>query len=129
MDRSANMRAIRSEGMRPELTVRRLVHGLGYRYRLHRRDLPGTPDLVFPIRKKLIFVNGCFWHSHGCKSSHVPKSNLDYWLPKLKRNRARDRKNLKILVRQGWSALVIWECETLNNASLKSSVVEFLGKR
>ena len=87
--RSANMRAIRSKDMKPELIVRRLVHGMGYRYRLHRQDLPGRPDLVFPSRKKLIFVNGCFWHQHDekdCKLVRKPKSNQAYWLPKLERN-------------------------------------------
>ena len=96
MDRSANMRAIRSKGMRPELAVRSLVHKLGYRFRLHRKDLPGKPDLVFPSRRKVIFVHGCFWHSHqGCKAAHIPKSNLDYWIPKLERNRARDARNIE----------------------------------
>jgi len=90
MDRSANMRAIRGKGMQPEMTVRRLVHGIGYRYRLHQAGLPGKPDLVFRSRQKVIFVHGCFWHQHaGCPRKHTPKSNLDYWLPKLARNRAR----------------------------------------
>src|SRR6266581_695316 len=98
MDRSANMRAIRSKDMRPELTVRHLVHKLGYRFRLHRTDLPGRPDLVFVSRRRVIFVHGCFWHSHqGCKIAHKPKSNAGYWGPKLKRNQARDKKNLKAL--------------------------------
>ena len=90
MNRSANMRAIRSKDMLPELAVRRLVHKLGYRFRLHRATLPGQPDLVFGPRRKVIFVHGCFWHSHGCKKAHVPKSNRHYWLPKLRRNRTRD---------------------------------------
>ena len=111
MDRSANMRAIRSKGMRPELAVRRLVHGMGYRYRLHRTDLPGRPDLVFRSRRKVIFVHGCFWHRHHCKYAHVPRTNVDYWRPKLKRNAARDAKNLKALAAEGWRCLVIWECE------------------
>jgi DNA mismatch endonuclease (patch repair protein) len=101
MDRSANMRAIRSTNMRPELAIRRLVHSLGYRFRLHQQDLPGRPDLVFASRRKIIFVNGCFWHSHDCKSAHIPKSNRTYWIPKLKRNRARDRKNLQKLQEMG----------------------------
>src|ERR1700683_4117479 len=112
MDRSANMRAIRSTGMKPELAVRSLVHKLGYRFRLHRKDLPGKPDLVFPSRHKVIFVPGCFLHSHhGCRSAHVPKSNLDYWFPKLQRNQARDATNLEALCADGWKSLVIWECE------------------
>jgi DNA mismatch endonuclease, patch repair protein len=83
MDRSENMRAIRCQDTKPEMAVRSLVHGLGYRFRLHRVDLPGKPDLVFPARFKAIFVHGCFWHSHGCKSGLIPKSNRDFWLPKL----------------------------------------------
>ena len=92
MDRSTNMRAIRSKDMKPELAVRSLVHRLGYRFRLHRRELPGKPDLVFSSRQKVIFVHGCFWHAHGCKCAHVPKSNVDYWKPKLERNQVRDGK-------------------------------------
>jgi DNA mismatch endonuclease (patch repair protein) len=91
MDRSANMRAIRSKDMRPELAVRSLVHRIGYRYGLHKKDLPGKPDLVFASRRRVVFVHGCFWHSHkGCNLAHMPKSNLTYWGPKLERNRARD---------------------------------------
>jgi len=93
------MRAIRSKDMRPELAVRSLVHKMGYRYRLHKKDLPGKPDLVFASRRKVIFVHGCFWHSHhGCNAAHVPKSNQDYWGPKLRRNQSRDRRNIKNLV-------------------------------
>jgi DNA mismatch endonuclease (patch repair protein) len=127
MDRSANMRAIRSTGMRPELAVRRLVHGLGYRYRLHRRTLPGTPDMVFPGRRKVIFVHGCFWHGHSCKLGHVPKSNLGYWGPKLERNRTRDEKSLKSLKADGWKVLVIWECKT-NEPNLKKQLIRFLAE-
>ena len=121
------MRAIRSKDMLPELTVRRLVHKLGYRFRLHRKDLPGKPDLVFGPRRKIIFVHGCFWHSHGCKVAHVPKSNLSYWSPKLQRNKVRDEKNLKALVAGGWEALVIWECETRYEDALKKHIAAFLG--
>jgi DNA mismatch endonuclease, patch repair protein len=129
MSRSANMRAIRSKGMRPELEVRHLVHKLGYRFRLHRTDLPGTPDLVFPSRRKVIFVHGCFWHAHGCKYSHVPKSNTDYWKPKLRRNHARDAKNLKALGARGWRALVIWECEIKSGRALVERISAFLTDR
>lgn len=128
MDRSENMRAIRSKGMRPELAVRSLVHRLGYRFRLHRKDLPGKPDLVFASRRKVIFVHGCFWHSHqGCKAAHVPKSNVNYWGPKLDRNQARDSKNIKALAAAGWKALVIWECDTANETTLSKRVKRFLG--
>src|SRR6476660_8647302 len=117
MSRGANMRAIRSTGMKPEMVVRKLVHGLGYRYRLHRADLPGRPDLVFTSRMKIIFVHGCFWHRHGCKLTHLPKTNLSYWQPKLARNIARDTVNLQRLTMLGWRSLVVWECQ------LKDSVV------
>ena len=129
MDRSANMRAIRSKGMRPELAVRSLVHKLGYRFRLHRKDLPGKPDLVFPSRRKVIFVHGCFWHSHQeCKAAHVPKTNLDYWLPKLERNQARDASNIAALSAGGWKSLIIWEYELRNTAAVLKTVKRFLGR-
>jgi DNA mismatch endonuclease, patch repair protein len=128
VDRSENMRRIRSKDMRPELAVRSLVHRLGYRFRLHRKDLPGKPDLVFPSRKKVIFVHGCFWHSHeGCKVAHLPKSNTGYWGPKLERNRARDAKHLETLTASGWKALIIWECEVIVPESLTKKVKRFLG--
>jgi DNA mismatch endonuclease (patch repair protein) len=127
VDRSANMRAIRSKDMRPELTVRSIAHKLGYRFRLHRKDLPGKPDLVFPSRRKVIFVHGCFWHSHGCKISHMPKSNAGYWGPKLERNRTRDHRNIEALTAAGWGSLVIWECETRDDADLRKRVMKFLG--
>lgn len=114
MDRSANMRAIRSTGMKPEMAVRKLVHGAGYRYRLHRYDLPGRPDLVFPSKKKIVFVHGCYWHQHGdkkCKLTHNPKTNSSYWLPKLARNKARDTEHRKNLAKLGWKTLVVWECQ------------------
>lgn len=126
MNRSENMRAIRSKDMLPEMAVRSLVHRLGYRYRLHRKDLPGKPDLVFAPRRKVIFVHGCFWHSHDCKYAHTPKSNLGYWMPKLARNQARDKKSIEALTAEGWKTLVIWECETKDEASLKTRLKKFL---
>ena len=129
MDRSENMRAIRSKGMRPELAVRSLVHRLGYRYRLHRKDLPGKPDLVFASRRKVIFVHGCFWHSHDCKIAHTPKSNKGYWMPKLERNRLRDQKHIAALTEAGWQTLVIWECETAQETALCVRVRNFLEKK
>ena len=129
MDRSENMRRIRSKGMRPELAVRSLVHRMGYRFRLHRKDLPGKPDMVFASRRKVIFVHGCFWHSHGCKMAHVPKSNLSYWKPKLERNRSRDEKVLKGIGTMDWDALVIWECETKDQTSLAENIQGFLHPR
>jgi DNA mismatch endonuclease (patch repair protein) len=127
MDRSANMRAIHSKDMRPELAVRHLVHEMGYRYRLHKEDLPGRPDLVFASRRKVIFVHGCFWHAHkDCKVAHVPKSNLEYWGPKLERNRTRDVKNIEGLMACGWESLIVWECEIKAQEELKKRLLDFL---
>jgi DNA mismatch endonuclease (patch repair protein) len=127
MDRSENMRAIRSTDTLPEMAVRSLIHRLGYRFRLHRQDLPGKPDLVFPARRKVIFVHGCFWHSHACKPGLIPKSNRDFWLPKLLNNKTRDGKNLKALTQLGWDALVIWECELKDSSTVRLRVKRFLG--
>jgi DNA mismatch endonuclease (patch repair protein) len=113
------MRSIRKTDTRPELAVRRLAHRLGFRYRLHRRDLPGTPDLVFPSRKKVIFVHGCFWHQHDCPLGRKkPSANPKYWHPKLARNVARDAQNWERLRALGWDVLVIWECETRDSTLL-----------
>lgn len=124
------MRRIKSKGMKPELIVRQLAHRLGYRFRLHRKDLPGKPDLVFPSRKKIILVNGCFWHGHddpNCvDGSRKPKSNLDYWLPKLARNKERDKTQQAQLAALGWSILVIWECQTRSQDHLAERLKEFL---
>lgn len=110
--RSWNMSRIRAKGTRPEMTIRSLVHGLGFRFRLHRKDLPGTPDLTFPGRAKVIFVHGCFWHGHSCREGlRRPRSNQDYWLAKIARNQQRDSSDLQALARTGWEVLVIWECE------------------
>lgn len=127
--RSDRMRQVRSANTKPELVVRRLVHGLGYRYRLHRRDLPGRPDIVLPARRKIIFVHGCFWHRHSkatCKLARLPKSNLAFWLPKLEANKLRDTKNAKELRGLGWRTLTIWECELGRHSSLRKRVREFL---
>ncbi len=112
-ERSRVMRAVKSGDTTPELVVRRLVHSLGYRFRLHRRDLPGQPDLVFPRLGKVIFVHGCFWHRHACDAGQsTPATRLDYWQAKFDRNVARDRRTLRRLRRLGWSVLVVWECQT-----------------
>jgi DNA mismatch endonuclease (patch repair protein) len=126
MDRSANMRAIRSQGMKPEMAVRSLIHKLGYRFRLHGKGFPGKPDLVFASRRKVVFVHGCFWHAHGCSTAHIPKSNQHYWIPKLERNAARDAKNIERLSQLGWQALIIWECETKDEAALAKRLKAFL---
>lgn len=127
--RSQIMANIRSKGMKPELIVRRLTHSMGYRYRPHRKDLPGKPDLVFPAGRKVIFVHGCFWHQHAdpaCKIARRPKSNLDYWLPKLQRNVERDAEHRDRLSALGWQVLVIWECEVKIAAGLPERIEEFL---
>ena len=127
--RSANMRAIRSKDMKPEKAVRSLAHAMGYRFRLHRKDLPGKPDLVFPARRAVIFVHGCFWHQHPapeCKDSRSPKSNVDYWRPKLERNQARDAKNKADLEAEGWRVLVLWECQTKDEAATRQLIKAFL---
>lgn len=125
--RSAHMRRIRKVDTKPELVVRRTAHRLGYRFRLHRRDLPGTPDLVFPRLRKIIFVHGCFWHQHDCRlGSKRPSTNPEYWLPKLARNVERDRHARKRLADEGWSVLVIWECETKAPDRLERLIKGFL---
>ena len=127
--RSENMRRIKSKDMKPELLVRSLVYSMGYRYRLHRRDLPGKPDLVFGPRKKAIFVHGCFWHGlerEGCLDGRMPKSNKSYWSPKLAGNKARDARHLSELSAVGWKVLTIWECETKDHGDLKKRLASFL---
>jgi len=121
------MSHIRANDTKPEMIVRRTVHAMGYRYRLHDRRLPGSPDLVFAGRRKVIFVHGCFWHAHkNCKVAHMPKSNPEYWRPKLERNQARDDKNIENLAANGWKSLVIWECETKSLDSLERTLRQFL---
>ena len=124
--RRRNMQAIRSKDTGCERTVRRLVHGLGYRYRLHRKGLPGRPDLVFPGRKKAIFVHGCFWHAHGCRYAWPPKSRLEYWLPKLERNKRRDVENCAELESLGWQVLTVWECDLRDLDALTATLLGFL---
>ena len=111
------------------MLIRRMLHGLGYRYTLHRRDLPGAPDLVFPSRKKVILVHGCFWHQHkGCIDGRLPKSREDYWLPKLLHNVERDRRNIRKLRRSGWKVMKVWECEVASDQSLIVSVCGIRGR-
>jgi DNA mismatch endonuclease (patch repair protein) len=121
------MRNIRSKGTSPEMAVRRLVHAMGYRYRLHVAKLPGKPDLVFTRLQKIIEVRGCFWHGHkGCIDSHIPKSRIEYWSPKLTRNKRRDRKNEKELRALGWEILTIWECEAKRMDAAGQKIRAFL---
>lgn len=125
--RSRLMRHIGSKDTKPELIVRRVLSRMGYRYRLHAKALPGTPDIVFPSRMKAIFVNGCFWHQHaGCKDACRPNSRIDYWLPKLERNRQRDAENLKELKALGWEALIVWECRLNDEGKLQKRLRRFL---
>jgi DNA mismatch endonuclease (patch repair protein) len=125
--RSANMRAVRGRNTGPELLVRRIAHGLGYRFRLHRSDLPGKPDLAFPGRHKAVFVHGCFWHQHkGCPRGGSPESNRDFWQAKLARNVARDAQQVAALNERGWWTLVIWECQTKDEKRLAARLRRFL---
>jgi DNA mismatch endonuclease (patch repair protein) len=127
--RSANMRQIRSKDTTPELTLRRMLHRLGYRFRLHRKDLPGKPDLVFPSRQRVIFVHGCFWHQHpACSEGRLPGTRLDYWTPKLARNHQRDAAAQSALREQGWGCLVVWECELRDTTAALRTVKRFLGR-
>jgi DNA mismatch endonuclease (patch repair protein) len=129
-ERSQRMSRIRGKNTKPELVVRRLIHSMGYRYRTHRGDLPGKPDLVFASRRKVIFVHGCFWHRHpdpACHLARLPKSQLHFWLPKLEGNRIRDVRNQTSLKQLGWRPMVIWECQLAKTANLRRRVREFLG--
>ena len=126
-ERSTRMGLIKSRDTAPELALRRLVSMLGYRYRLHEKTLPGHPDLVFPSRRKVIFVHGCFWHRHNrCQLARLPKSRPEFWLPKLQGNKARDRATRSALTRQGWSSLVIWECELHDPVRVMIKTLVFL---
>ena len=125
--RSRNMSRIRGRDTKPEMTVRRLLHGMGYRYRLHRKDLPGKPDIVFGPRRKVIFVHGCFWHGHSCKRGRrVPKSNVEYWQTKIARNVERHANQLDELIAAGWTGLTLWECELANMDAVAQRLSAFL---
>jgi DNA mismatch endonuclease (patch repair protein) len=125
--RSRNMSAIRGKDTKPEMVVRSISHALGYRYRLHRRDLPGVPDLVFPKLRKVVNVHGCFWHMHMCRYGSVtPKTNTEFWQNKRSGNVARDRKVLRCLRTLGWSVLIVWECETKDVTVLRGRLQRFL---
>ena len=121
------MQGNRSKHTKPELVVRRLVHSLVYRFRLHRLDLPGSPDLVFPSRRKVVFVHGCFWHRHaGCRKASTPKTRADFWREKFDRNVERDARDERRLREAGWDMLTVWECETRDAAPLAGRLAEFL---
>lgn len=127
-ERSRQMSLIRGKNTKPELTVRRILSAMGYKYRLHYRSLPGCPDIVFPGRKKAVFVHGCFWHGHYCRRKRLPKSRVAFWRGKIERNAARDIVNRRRLTKAGWSSIVVWECG-LKNAKLADKLKKFLGPR
>jgi DNA mismatch endonuclease (patch repair protein) len=125
--RSYIMSRVGSKDTAPELNVRRLLHRIGYRYRLHARDLPGRPDICFSARRKVVFVHGCFWHGHECRYGRLPKSRIDYWRDKIAATRARDLDRIVALAGLGWSALVVWQCETRDLEALTAKLTGFLG--
>ena len=126
--RSRTMRAIKDRDTKPEMMVRRLLHSMGYRYRLHRKDLPGKPDIVFGPHRKVIFVHGCFWHGHPCKrGNRLPKTNAEYWKSKIARNIERHSSHLDELTAAGWTELTLWECELANEDAIRRRLSAFLG--
>ncbi len=126
ISRSDIMRSVKSKDTKPEMAVRRLVYRLGYRFRLHRKSLPGTPDLVLPRLKKIVFVHGCFWHGHTCaRGDRIPKNNHDYWVTKIERNRERDQLNQALLSAQGWRIYIVWECQ-IKSLKLEEDLKAFL---
>jgi DNA mismatch endonuclease Vsr len=125
--RRRTMAAIRGKDTKPELAIRSLLHRLGYRFRLHKRELPGRPDLVFPSRRKALFIHGCFWHSHRCPLANVPKTRTDYWGPKLQANKKRDRRKQRQLRELGWETVTIWECQLSQLHLVEAKLRAFLG--
>ena len=127
--RSSIMARVPAAGTKPERVVRQVAHGLGYRYRLHKANLPGRPDLVFPRHRKVIFVHGCFWHGHeNCRKAKRPETNRPFWNRKLSRNVKRDQQDVAALRETGWMVLVVWECETRNRAQLSTKILDFLAE-
>jgi len=125
--RSRNMSAIKSKNTKPEIAVRKLLHSMGYRFRLHRKDLPGSPDIVLPKYKTIIFVHGCFWHRHeNCKYATTPKTRKEFWENKFNANKIRDQKKLKEIKNLGWKFIIIWECEARNIQSIEEKIKRFL---
>lgn len=125
--RSRMMAGIKGKDTKPEMLVRRLVHGMGFRYRLHRRDLPGSPDLVFPRLRKVIFVHGCFWHRHrGCRFAYTPRSNAQFWMDKLEGNARRDTLAVAALNALDWKVMIVWECEVSDPSAVARKINSFL---
>lgn len=127
--RSAIMRRVRREGTEPELALRRMLHAMGYRFRLHAKELPGSPDVVFRPRKAAVFVHGCFWHGHQCRWGRPVKSNREYWAAKIERNQRRDAASEDALTGKGWRTLVVWECELKDADTVSERLRDFLGPR
>lgn len=124
------MQSVLGKDTEPDLRIRRMLHSMSYRYRLHRKDLLGTPDIVFPIRAKIIFVHGCFWHGQPhCKRAKQPSKNAEAWAEKIRNNKARDTLNVRALKRAGWDVLIVWECETRNVWACVQHLRNFLGRR
>jgi DNA mismatch endonuclease (patch repair protein) len=121
------MQAVGTRNTGPEMLIRRKLHALGYRFRLHRKDLPGSPDIVFSAKHKVVLIHGCFWHGHGCEKGKLPKSREDYWRPKVESNRARDARVVLALKGLGWTALTLWQCELHDIEQTKHLLCEFLG--
>ena len=125
--RRTTMQAVHSKDTKPEMAIRKHLSAMGYRYRLHRNGLPGKPDVVFIKRRKAIFVHGCFWHGHTCAAGrNLPKTNRNYWIPKLQRNQERDKRNIKLLKSAGWTVLIIWECQIKRQSFLSANIKRFL---
>jgi DNA mismatch endonuclease (patch repair protein) len=126
--RSRIMRSIRQKNTKPEILVRKIIHGMGFRFRLHQK-LPGRPDIVMSRHRVIIQVHGCFWHQHGCAISNVPRTREEYWLPKLARNTERDRTNLELLTSMGWRVIIVWECDLQDMKSLSTKLRKFIGAK
>lgn len=122
------MQSVKTKHTKPELTVRKALFAAGYRFRLHRRDLPGSPDIIFPGRRKVIFVHGCFWHGHECPKGRGSKSRIDYWGPKLEANKARDERNVAELEMLGWKPFTVWQCELKDSDALMTRLLTFLNE-
>ena len=123
--RSRIMSSIKGRDTKPEMVVRRFLHANGFRYRLHVKDLPGSPDLIFPSRRLALFVHGCFWHRHSCCADKLPKTRTEYWKAKFDRNKQRDKRNSEALRELGWTVIVFWECETKDDAALQGLASTF----
>jgi DNA mismatch endonuclease, patch repair protein len=127
--RSKIMRSVRSKDTGPERKVRRLLHALGYRFRLHRKDLPGNPDIVLPKWRAVVFVHGCFWHDHGCPRSTKPATNAEYWVEKIRKTKLRDRRAVLELETAGWNVIVVWECGLKDASALATALKESIERR